>query len=257
MTDRPRNEARSDIHALSGAYAVDALDPEERTRFETHLTHCPDCRTEVASLRETAAVLADDAAADPPPALRARILAEIDTVRPLPPLVAGESEEYAGGASPSARRWRFGRSSSSLLVAAALALFVAVGVTWWQPWSDTGERVPTAAERVLAADDAARETQRLPDGAEATLVVSRTQGRAVLLTEEMPPAPQGSVYELWLQTPAGDMEPAGLMPDEPDAVVLLDGDATDATAVGITIEPDGGSEQPTSEPIALFDLADS
>ena len=44
------------------------------------------------------------------------------------------------------------------------------------------------------------------------------------------------------------------MPDENDATVLLDGDASKATAVGITVEPDGGSPIPTTPPIALFEL---
>ena len=36
--------------------------------------------------------------------------------------------------------------------------------------------------------------------------------------------------------------------------MLLKGDAAEATGVGITVEPEGGSEEPTTEPIALFDL---
>src|SRR5918997_984458 len=47
----------SDIHALSGAYAVDALDDVERAGFERHLTGCAACRAEVPSLREAAAAL--------------------------------------------------------------------------------------------------------------------------------------------------------------------------------------------------------
>ena len=48
-----------DIHALSGAYAVDALDDIERAQFERHLAECPACTSEVASLREAAALLAE------------------------------------------------------------------------------------------------------------------------------------------------------------------------------------------------------
>ena len=44
----------TDVHALSGAYAVDALDDIERAAFERHLAACAECRAEVASLRETA-----------------------------------------------------------------------------------------------------------------------------------------------------------------------------------------------------------
>jgi hypothetical protein len=42
------------------------------------------------------------------------------------------------------------------------------------------------------------------------------------------------------------------MPVDPDQTLLLDGDAATATAVGITVEPAGGSPEPTSEPIAVF-----
>ena len=50
------------------------------------------------------------------------------------------------------------------------------------------------------------------------------------------------------------MVPAGLMPAKSDQTVLLSGDATDAHAVGITVEPAGGSDEPTTYPIALFEL---
>ena len=46
-----------DVHALSGAYAVDALDDLERAAFERHLAECPECRAEVDSLREAASLL--------------------------------------------------------------------------------------------------------------------------------------------------------------------------------------------------------
>ena len=75
----------SDMHPLSGAYAVDALDDIERARFERHLAECPDCTAEVASLREAAAMLSHSAETGPSADLRAKVLAEISTVRPLPP----------------------------------------------------------------------------------------------------------------------------------------------------------------------------
>jgi anti-sigma-K factor RskA len=50
------------------------------------------------------------------------------------------------------------------------------------------------------------------------------------------------------------MVSAGVMPAKADQTVLLQGDAATATAVGITVEPRGGSPEPTSDPIALFDF---
>ena len=76
----------NDIHALSGAYAVDALDDAERAEFERHLAVCADCRAEVASFRETTALLAEPEAETPPASLRAHVLSGIQAVRPLPPV---------------------------------------------------------------------------------------------------------------------------------------------------------------------------
>ncbi|MET8992517.1 hypothetical protein ABZW49_44330, partial [Nonomuraea wenchangensis] len=64
-----------DLHALSGAYAVDALPYAEWTLFEEHLRGCAGCGTEVRRLRETAARLAGAVAVDPPAGLRTRLLA--------------------------------------------------------------------------------------------------------------------------------------------------------------------------------------
>ena len=66
---------RTEIHQLSAAYALDALDGDERVEFEQHLTQCADCRHEVASFQEAAAALAYQGdVAPPPPALKGRIL---------------------------------------------------------------------------------------------------------------------------------------------------------------------------------------
>ena len=76
-----------DVHKLTGAYAMDALDELERARFEQHLAQCEDCRAEVAELRETAALLAETTAVTPPASLRDSVLAGISQVRPLAPEV--------------------------------------------------------------------------------------------------------------------------------------------------------------------------
>ena len=68
----------------------------------------------------------------------------------------------------------------------------------------------------------------------------------MLLTTEMAAPPSGKAYELWLRDDAGTMKPAGLMTTAGDHKLLLDGDATAATAVGITVEPEGRA--PRSRP---------
>jgi anti-sigma-K factor RskA len=232
----------SDIHALSGAYAIDALDDVERAQFERHLAGCADCRAEVDSLREAGGTLAEAVASPPPAALRDRVLADIATVRPLPPLVAPEV--------PRRRRPRL----VALVAAAAAVVAVGAGAVVWQPWDDGPGQTQelSAVDQVLQAPDAEEYTQTFPDGAKATLTRSRALNRAVLVTSDMAPPPAGKVYELWLDHEGIGMVPAGLMPDERDAVVLLEGDPATATGAGITVEPAGGSEEPTGDPIALI-----
>lgn len=227
-----------DLHALSGAYALDALDADERARFEAHLMTCADCREEVASLQEAAALLGTEPV-EPPAAVRDAVLAGIESIRPLPP-VTGRTATVTS----------IVRRSRVLLSAAAAVVLLGLGVAVVQPWADD----PSVEEQIAAASDATRVVQDFPDGSTATVIVSRSEGKALIRTEDMALAPAGKVYELWLQTPAGEMVPAGLMPDDPDTTLVLDGDAAQATAVGITVEPDGGSTEPTTEPIALFAL---
>jgi len=237
----------SDLHGLSGAYAVDGLDDLERARFERHLAECQDCRDEVAGLVEATALLAEETALAPPPELRDRVLAEVATVRPLPPIVSNVT--FSIGSTRAPRR----RLVAGLAAAVVLAV-AGVGVAAWHPWTDETSSSPTAAERVLAAPDAASETLTFPGGARAKLVRSASLHQAVIVTTAMPSAPGGDVYQLWYAQPDEGMVSAGLMPRKADQTVLLDGDAATATAVGITVEPTGGSDQPTSDPIALFDF---
>ncbi len=234
----------TEIHALSGAYAVDALDDLERAAFERHLADCADCRAEVASLRDTASLLAETTTTEPPAALRDRVLADIARVRPLPPDV------------PSPERQPVRRRPVRLLVAAAAAVvLVAAGaVAWQQPWSEETTQAPTAIEQVLQAPDAQSTTLEFPGGASATVTHSDKLRQAVIVTEAMPPPPAGKTYQVWLDQPDGGMTSAAVMPVKEDQALLLEGDATTATGAGITVEPAGGSQQPTTEPIALFDF---
>ncbi|MGY2701033.1 anti-sigma factor [Nocardioides sp. HB32] len=232
----------SDIHALSGAYAVDALDGLERAAFERHLAECPECRAEVAGLREAAGLLAETTPVEPPAELRAAVLAGIGSIRPLPPEVPV--------ARPRPRR------TARWLVAAAAAVLLAGGgaVAWQQPWSDTSQGSVPIADQVLHASDAKSTSLDFPGGAKATVTHSDGLDKAVIVTKDMPAPPDGKVYQLWLDQPGRGMVSAGVMPVAADQTVILSGDAATALAAGITVEPAGGSTSPTTKPIALFDF---
>lgn len=228
-----------EIHALSGAYAVDALDDLERARFEEHLSACAECRAEVASLQDATLLLSELSETRPSAALRAKVLADITTVRPLPPVVARMEARRP-------RRW------SGLVAAAAAAVLVVGGSTYvWQQVDGSSSVQLSAADQVIGSADVERIDLDFPDGAHATVYRSVALGKAALETTKMPAPPSGQVYQLWLQK-NGRMVPAGLMPVRSDQKLVIDGSADDATAVGITVEPEGGSEHPTTPPIAVF-----
>lgn len=250
-----------DIHALSGAYAVDALDDVERARFERHLAGCSACQAEVESLLAAASELSVLTEATPPASLRAKVLGEIATVRPLPPLPmpgapGDEDDDPATSAVPApvAVRRRFPARGWRVLAAAATVAILAIGgfAVWRQVNTDPSRAI---ADQVLTAEDATRTSKTFPDGSTATIVRSGSLRKAVIVTTGMAQAPSGKVYQLWLQDATGHMASAGVMPPGPDQVVVLAGDASKATGAGITIEPAGGSGQPTSDPIALFSFA--
>lgn len=260
----------SDIHALSGAYAIDALDDIERAQFERHLSVCAECRAEVDSLREASAMLAETTALEPPAELRTRLLADIQTVRPLPPVtptpedVPGDEPATTPGrpaaAAPAAPAevtpLRPGRRLLRGLVAAAAAVAVlGTGAVVWHPWTDETTQAPrlSAAERVQTAPDAVKVTQKLAAGGEATVVASKSLNKFVVITKDLPPLPEGKLYEMWLQDSRDGMVPVqgGLM-TAADSTVVLKGDVANAVAAGITVEPAAGSDVPTTEPVALF-----
>jgi anti-sigma-K factor RskA len=257
------------LHALSGAYVVDALDDDERATFEAHLPGCLDCQREVASLREATTLLADESALAPPPALRSSVLAGIKNIRPLAPETgrhgaeddepaSAESTEGESTKGESATVLPFrprGSRMARMLVAAAAVVAIAGGAVY-QPWNDNNPPSAnlSAVDQVLSAADAQKVSLSFKDGSSATVYRSITKGKAVLLTDGMALPPNGKAYEVWLQDSKGTMLPAGMMKPQGDNKMLLEGDAAKATAVGITVEPQGGSKAPTTEPIALFDL---
>jgi anti-sigma-K factor RskA len=248
----------SDIHVLSGAYAVDALgDDIERARFERHLADCPTCRAEVESLREAAASLSDDTAVVPPAELRASVLAGISKVRPLPPVTPDTAPVAAPGTAPGGSVHR--RKWFPALVAAVVLALVGVGGVVWHPWRQDTATTVSAADRVLGAPDAQRISQPLPNGGSATIVRSVKLGQAVLVAKNIATPPDGKAYELWLLSPGKAMVPAGLVQagqiKAGQTTVVLEGDAAKAVGAGVTVEPEGGSKTPSSDVVALFDFA--
>ena len=243
------------VHLLAGAYVLDALDEGQRIAFTDHLADCSECRAEFVGLREGAALLSQVTALPPPPELRARILARITQVRPLPPVVTPAHPPATSLAAPpeaaarSPRRLRW----VSLVVAAAVVLIIGAGMAPGGRPDDASDTVGAVAQ-VLHAPDRKHSTVESDAGWAVTVWHSDSVHQAVIVTTNMPAPPAGMVYQVWLDQPSSGFDSAGLMPVVPDQSLLLHGDAASANGTRVTLEPEGGSMQPTSDPVAVFDF---
>ena len=143
--------------------------------------------------------------------------------------------------------------------AAALALFaggVAVGTSLLGN-STRVEAEADALAELYAAPDAQRRSADVEGDGTATLVWSEQLDRSVVVFDELESLPDDSVYEAWYINSAGTATPAGTFRSEADGLVyhLLDGSLGRGGTVGVTVEPEPGSEAPTTKPIVLLSRA--
>ncbi len=244
-----------DPHHLSGAYALDALDAGERADVEAHLAGCATCRAEVAELTAAAHSLTALTEAEPPVGLRGSVLDGIHRVRPLPPPRAGRGSggqvAPQGGGGPTVVPFR--RRTSTWLPAVAAVLLISVGGLAWHPWS-AREVTLSAVDQVRSAPDARTVTSSTGD-LTATLAYSRGLGRSAIAVTGLPPAPQGRTYQLWYIPARGAPRPAGFLESRDGrGSAVLRGTVGDASAVGVTVEPVGGSSAPTTDPLVVMAL---
>lgn len=263
------------LHALTGAYVLDALDPEERVAFEAHLPGCPDCRAEVASLREAATTMAVAEAVAPPPELRDAVRARIARTPQLPPQVTADTAPPAPHATPAApaptgqaddqvpapavplrRRSRSWLTSWPVTAAAAaVALMLAIGGTLLVQTQRASQlTAATQAEvvRIVSAPDMVSHDL----GLGTHLVMSQDVGAAAVMGDDVPmPGHAGMVYQVWMMHTDGSMA-AGptFMPHDGEVTAVVEGDLSDVAAFMVTEEPKGGSQEPTGDYVAELHL---
>jgi anti-sigma-K factor RskA len=244
------NLLRHDLHILTGAYALDALEHAEQERFEHHLQRCQPCSHEVRDLHETATQLALAVAEAPPPQLRERVLAAVTRTRQLPP--ATDQRPV-----PKPRSvWLPRLAAAAAAVAAVVAIVLGVTQSATQSKLDRVQAQEQAIAAVLNAPDVRIASHRTSVGGTATVVFSEVSHKMMVTTAGLPPLPASKVYQLWLIAP-GNIRSAGLLPAPTGgrtAPVLTAGLAAGDQA-GVTVEPAGGSRQPTTTPIIAIPLA--
>lgn len=268
MTDRDDN------HALtSGAYVLGALTPEEAASFEEALAESPELQEEVAGLRAAASALAHGAPAVQPSAgLRASVLAAIDGLPQAPRVEAAspsqaEPQVHAASSAPAPAeaaplaatahqvgRRRVRRSRPMLaLVGAAAAVLLFFGGTLFGGILDgvSDERTADQFAALNAAPDVARTVTELPNGGTAALVASRSLGMsAVVLNDAAGELPEGKTFQLWYVEPTGPTSAGLVQPADGSTYRMLEGEYS-GEPVAMTIEPKGGSKEPTTPAMVL------
>ena len=244
---------RPEPHTLAGAYAMDALDGQDRARFERHLARCQECTREVSGLREATARLAAAATMQPPPALKQRLRAETARTRQLPPVTEGSAAAAPGrhGLSRPAGSWRgrlrprawlprLGTALAGAAVATSVAVWAAGGPAQQRPGT-------TAVAQVLTASDATMISAQVRTGGTATVVMSRHERMLVFAAAGLRALPASQCYELWLLEPGLD-RPAGLLPMVSHGMAgpVVTSGLRSGDRLGLSVEPARGSGHPTS-----------
>jgi anti-sigma-K factor RskA len=219
----------NDPHDLLAAYALDALDDDERDRFERHLADCEECTDQLAMLREPVAALAY-AAEGPVPRneLRDRI---IEGTR---------AEPRAAVIKLPRRNWALGAVAG--VAAAAAALAIGLGL-WANSLSNSLDRERSANSPVekLLAENA---TTKPLIGANGSLIVAKS-GRAGLVVCGLAGAPSAKTYEAWVISGKSPV-PAGLFRGGNGcSSVLLTQRVPKNATVAVTLERSGGATSPT------------
>lgn len=240
-----------DVHTLSGAYALDALSAEESDTFREHLAECPACSEEVRELREAAGRLGAAQWAVPPPALRARVLEAAARTPQQPPGrqqgAASSDDASSDAAARRRRRW------PGLLAAAAAVLALIGGVVVSNQATDPSrDDLAVAAGRVFEAPDARSTTVETANGGQIRVGVSPSRNEMAVDTRDLPELDRQHVYQLWT-VHEDTMVSAQILTDGSTGAAM--GLPAEATQVAVTVEPAGGSEQPTSDPIVMVDPA--
>lgn len=231
-----------DVRDLLAAWALDAVDDIERAAVERAMRADPALADEGRALRETAAVLAVDASAPAPDAVRATVL---DRISALPQ--AGRSSA-PGARSMSTRRPSL-RQVSAVAAAFLLGAAIPTGLAISQSSQVSElERQTQALDDVLGRPDPRIVQAEVRGGGSATAIVA--DGAAVFTARGLPALEEGD-YQLWIIA-EGSPESAGLLTlDSGGATVDLTGLTADA-ALAVTVEPRGGSLQPTTDPVVVL-----
>lgn len=248
-----------ELEELYPAYVLDAVDDADRRRIEQHLPQCVKCTGVVASYRPVAEALASAVPpVDPPADLKSRVLTatmpRMPRERPAPSLLV----QFASGLSNLVRAQAF----------SVVALLLVVGMALWNMSLQNQMAQQAMLSRQMSAEISFQRdvlnTMAYANGEpmklQGTQIASRAVGRLyapsddttlALIVNDLPPLPSGMVYQFWLIDVTGDRTSGGTFTVDEQGrgwlIVHAPKPLGNYQGVGVTMEPAGGSPQPTGE----------
>ncbi len=241
-------DARS-FDDLKDAYVLGALPDDERATVEAYLALHPERQAEVDDLAGVAGLLAlAPPEQDPPADLRRRLMQVV------------ESEAVQPRAAESPTSSWFSRLGDLRNVALGAAAVLMVGLLSWNVLlQEDIQELRGQVEEARSANEA-QETREIAlggswaeQGARAE-VTALNDDRAILVVEDMPSMPEDRTGQVWVirddkPLPSGLLDPSGNM-----AATAITTPLRGADAIAVTIEPAGGSDKPTSDPVLVQEL---
>jgi anti-sigma-K factor RskA len=237
------------FHENIPAYALGALDADEAAALEAHLQTCDSCPVELAAYRAISdTLLTAVPPQQPPAALRQRLQARLP------------------GSQKPRRLWP-SLSFGQLALGMALVLLVAINIfsllqiqALQRQQAQFAHQIQTgqAAFAMLAYPD----TKSLPisgSNIAGTLLLDKEHNAAVLIAWNLPPLAENQTYQIWLIDPKGERTSAGFFRQETgqpftSQSIFSTQDIASFTGLGVTVEPVGGSSQPTGSRIFKVDF---
>jgi anti-sigma-K factor RskA len=211
---RGHDESMLELAALR---AIDALEPDEAELIDRHLIDCEECQAEYARSRAAGSALAFSTSTPAPPELRDRVLSRAVRVTRV-------------------RRWY--QQTTGRVVAAAAVVLVAVG-----SWFAIHEQQPEQRWAAHCTDAAASDCGDLVAGG----------GMLRLDARGLATPPTGKVYQAWVIPPKQKPipEPTFSVDSSGAGSVAIAAVPAKGDIVAVTLEPAGGSKQPTSKPLLV------
>ncbi|WP_261625085.1 anti-sigma factor [Nesterenkonia marinintestina] len=262
MHEEPDQAGRPDYEYLAAGWVLGGLSASEQELADRLEAEDPAFRTEVAAFEDTLGLLGGtDEPVEPSPETEAAILS-------IPGRLPQQSEtgqsETGGGRAPepAARpprdrgRMLFALAASVLFVVAAV--LGGVAVVQHQERSQLEEELTLAqqeqrdAERLLGAPDLTSAHEESGDGGSVTVSYSVDEQLIRVTPHDIPSPDEGQELQMWIIDEEGAHD-AGMMAADSSSVVSGP-DFSQGSAFGVTVEPAGGSVEPTSDPILVAEL---